>query len=157
MKRAQQGFTLAELLIVVAILGILTATSIPLYNGLVEASKEKTDNNYIAVAKTAYMAEYDSYDETTLDANSFANSVQYYDLANHEFYTVRTGIKGYGQGTAAGDDPESHEGMLIACTYDDGNVDAEWTTPALTIAGDNTTNPLLTTSTAMSSVYASRT
>ena len=42
MKRAQQGFTLAELLIVVAILGILTATSIPLYNGLVEASKEKT-------------------------------------------------------------------------------------------------------------------
>jgi len=157
MKRARQGFTLAELLVVVAILGILTATSIPLYNGLIEASKEKTDNNYIAVAKTAYMAEYDSYDETTTDANSFANSVQYYDLANHEFYTVRTGIKGYGQGTAAGDDPESHEGMLIACTYDDGDVDAEWTTPALTIAGDNTTNPLLTTSTAMSSVYAART
>lgn len=49
-KRRKQGFTLAELLIVVAIISVLTAIAIPVYSGLLEKAKEAVDLSNIRAA-----------------------------------------------------------------------------------------------------------
>ena len=51
MNRNNKGFTLAELLIVVAILSVLVAVSIPIFSGHLEKSRESVD---FANVRSAY-------------------------------------------------------------------------------------------------------
>ncbi|MBI2276766.1 MAG: pilin [Dechloromonas sp.] len=53
MKKMQQGFTLIELMIVVAIIGILAAIAIPQYQDYVTRSKWAENNSIIAPVKLA--------------------------------------------------------------------------------------------------------
>src|SRR5215468_7950016 len=57
MKRVQQGFTLIELMIVVAIVGILAAIALPAYQDYVVRSKMSETEAAIAACKTS-VAEY---------------------------------------------------------------------------------------------------
>jgi type IV pilus assembly protein PilA len=59
MKRLQQGFTLIELMIVVAIVGILAAIALPAYQDYVIRSKMSELEAAIAACKTS-VAEYNS-------------------------------------------------------------------------------------------------
>ncbi len=59
MKRLQQGFTLIELMIVVAIVGILAAIALPAYQDYVVRSKLSEAEAAIAACKTS-VAEYTS-------------------------------------------------------------------------------------------------
>ena len=60
-----KGFTLAELLIVVAIIAILVAVSIPVFTSQLDKAKASTDKANERAAKAAASAQYLSGDTTT--------------------------------------------------------------------------------------------
>lgn len=88
----KKGFTLAELLIVVAIIAVLVAVSVPVFNSKLERSREAADVANMRAAKVAAAAKY--LDEEIPEAGITA------------FYDAENGIivedapeKGYGQGS----------------------------------------------------------
>jgi prepilin-type N-terminal cleavage/methylation domain-containing protein len=61
--RAPDGFTLIEMLIVVAVLGVLVLILLPMYNGALQKSKQKgtmAEINSLAKAVMAYITDHDS-------------------------------------------------------------------------------------------------
>ena len=91
-KLNKKGFTLAELLVVVAIIGVLVAISIPIFTAQLEKAREATDLANQRAAKAAAVAAY-------LDADSTGTQSYYYDAASGAAKTDNTGIAGYGKGT----------------------------------------------------------
>ena len=63
MKRGKKGFTLAELLVVVAIIAVLIAIAIPVFSHQLEKARETTDIANIRAAYAQAMVNYIS-DET---------------------------------------------------------------------------------------------
>ena len=58
MKKNNKGFTLAELLIVVAIIAVLVAIAIPVFTTQLEKSREATDQANVRSDYAEVMAEY---------------------------------------------------------------------------------------------------
>ena len=69
MKRVQQGFTLIELMIVVAIVGILAAIALPAYQDYVVRSKLSEAEAAVAACKTS-ISEYTSTHAGSLPADA---------------------------------------------------------------------------------------
>lgn len=84
LKNSKKGFTLAELLIVVAIIGVLVAISIPIFTGQLEKAREATDAANIRAAYAAVST------DVLLDpqAKDEANGVDYDSKAKTYTATV---------------------------------------------------------------------
>jgi type IV pilus assembly protein PilA len=80
MKRVQQGFTLIELMIVVAIVGILAAIALPAYQDYIVRSKMSETEAAIAACKTSvaeYAATKNSMPGTAAEAGCSSVGSQY--------------------------------------------------------------------------------
>lgn len=58
MKKNNKGFTLAELLIVVAIIGVLVAIALPTFNGQLENARQSTDLANLRSSYSEALANY---------------------------------------------------------------------------------------------------
>ena len=125
------GFTLIEMLIVVAIIAILIAIAIPMVNSALERAREATDQANERAAIGMAMVEVLA-NKTPTVATKY-----YYEVEKSKgtlTTTKPTDDKkfNYGKGTAAGDIPDANAGKGIVITYTpgtstaDSSFDAEW-------------------------------
>lgn len=76
MKKQRKGFTLVELVIVIAILGILAAYAVPKYQGLVEQARSAEARAQLGTVRSAlgiYYAKNHGQYPATLDGTIFAD------------------------------------------------------------------------------------
>jgi type IV pilus assembly protein PilA len=91
MKRLQQGFTLIELMIVVAIVGILAAIALPAYQDYIIRSKLSEAEAALAACKTS-VAEYTSSHGGTLPTDTTASGCSNTPTQYVNDLTVATGV-----------------------------------------------------------------
>ncbi|NLH64003.1 MAG: type II secretion system protein [Erysipelotrichaceae bacterium] len=95
-KGKKDGFTLAELLVVVAIIGILIAVSIPIFSSQTTKAKAATDMANVRAAKAAAVVDY-------LSSGSSGPATYYYDASKGTITTKEEDAKiitGYGKSTS---------------------------------------------------------
>ena len=90
MKNNRKGFTLAELLIVVAIIAVLVAIAIPVFTSQLERSREATDLSNIRAAYAEAVADYLADGATTAKTatvSSVKQTVSGWTIEDPNLYT----------------------------------------------------------------------
>lgn len=100
-KQKQNGFTLAEMLIVVAIIAVLVSISVPVFTNKLEKAREAADIANMRTAKSAAIMEYL---DGSLDMEEDDIQIFYYSASEGMLKkNPKEALPAYGQGTAAVD------------------------------------------------------
>lgn len=120
-----KGFTLAELLIVVAIIAILVAISVPVFTSKLEESRVATDKANMRAAKSVAITEYLSSQKIT------AETSYYFNADTGKLQANKTGIEAYGQSSKAipGATAEAKGKVLEVTVTTTGDVTLTWIAP----------------------------
>ena len=91
--KQQAGFTLAELLIVVAIIAVLVAIAIPIYSAQLEKSKEATDMANVRSAYAAVVAKFivEGNDDGSMEVSATQGQTGWQDSEGGKFTTQVNG------------------------------------------------------------------
>lgn len=109
----EKGFTLIEMLIVVAIIAILVAVSIPVVKSSLDKAKHSTDAANERAAKAEILVEYFNTD----GANS---GTYYYEAKSGKMVSTGTAVTAYGKHTG-------HTDKWVAASVNaDGDVAVWW-------------------------------
>ena len=99
-KNNRKGFTLAELLIVVAIIAVLVAIAIPVFTTQLEKSREATDQANLRAAYAEQITWLLTWDGTSAATPSTVNAKQtqanWQSAGDAEEITIAGGIEGSG-------------------------------------------------------------
>ncbi|MDD6054091.1 MAG: type II secretion system protein [Clostridiales bacterium] len=119
-KNNKKGFTIVELVIVIAVIAILAAVLIPTFTGVTERAKENAAMQNARNAWTEYMAEYADkaeYKENICIKSTVDEKDYYFHVVNGEFNTEAVAAPNE-EGTTA------HTGCAFAqATVDNGTLD----------------------------------
>ena len=125
LRKNEKGFTLAELLIVVAIIGVLVAISIPIFTSQLEKAREATDAANIRSAYAEVVAEAltdDSKDvEATVKLVQSQDDWQNSNNANIATGNVSTSISAVNSATISGT-PKKGGTAVVKYTHVDNGV-----------------------------------
>ena len=142
----KKGFTLAELLIVVAIIGVLVAISIPIFSSQLEKSRRAVDLANVRSAKAAAAAEYMSNGESSSVSYVYnGGSVTKIDLTNSMDLDKKVSESGYGKSTKEDTDGSitGAVGMpkdsVVEVTVDGYDITARWIQGLLSYNSDTKT------------------
>lgn len=134
MTKKQKGFTLVELMIVVAIIGVLAAVAIPKFADMLEKSREGATKGNLSSIKSAvsnYYADNQGTYPQTLDTRTFIISGESYPAFINKYIEVVPAVKVTSKNTAntggAGQGPGSGS-VLVTSAVHAGTFD----TPAFT-------------------------
>ena len=124
-QNGKKGFTLAELLVVVAIIAVLVAISIPIFTSQLDKAKSSTDLANARAAKGAAVTKYLSDEDTD-------GAVYYYDAKSGVVKDDYTGIEGYGKvkdGTTDNKDKIVKVTITQTSGKDDSSTSTSWVDP----------------------------
>ena len=134
MKRVQQGFTLIELMIVVAIIGILAAIAIPAYQDYITRSKVTELVTAADACKTSISEYYQSQNVYPADLTLSGCSNQVTKYVASLGVTAGTGVITVTAATGAGALDVAAAGTFVLVPATTANGQLDWACTTSTIA-----------------------